>query len=171
MLGMGAYTPLDGFMGHDDWRSLGHGDEACQRRVLAHTRSRCRWQRGIADSLAVRRGGGACRCRDRRGARPAHGAGEIRDRPRARMQARVSHHRSQASRRGEGDAAGRGQHRRPCDRAFGGRISGEIQGSLSAARGIARRVREAGLEAGLPPSRRAIPCIAATSIWPRSRRR
>src|SRR6186997_2501316 len=21
MIGMGAYTPLDGFMGHDDWRS------------------------------------------------------------------------------------------------------------------------------------------------------
>ena len=119
MLGMGAYTPLDGFMGHDDWRcsvtemKLANGvfwpipDHA-----VAGTRD-CRQPRR-------RRGGGACRCRNRRGARPAHRTGKIRDRPRARMQARISHHRSQASRGGEGDAAGRGQHRRPCDCAFGG---------------------------------------------------
>ena len=35
MLAMGAYTPLDGFMGHDDWRGSCHRHEAAQRRVLA----------------------------------------------------------------------------------------------------------------------------------------
>ena len=52
MLGMGAYTPLDGFMGHDDWRRV------CREMRLA---SGLFWpipitlsqQQGVADALAV----------------------------------------------------------------------------------------------------------------------
>ena len=35
MLAMGAYTPLDGFMGHDDWRGSCLDMKLTQRRVLA----------------------------------------------------------------------------------------------------------------------------------------
>ena len=52
MLGMGAYTPLDGFMGHDDWRRV------CREMRLA---SGLFWpipitlsqQQGVADAMAV----------------------------------------------------------------------------------------------------------------------
>src|SRR5262245_65441156 len=52
MLGMGAYTPLDGFMGHDDWRSS-VGDMKLANGVFWPIPITLSLSADIADSIAV----------------------------------------------------------------------------------------------------------------------
>ena len=51
MLAMGAYTPLDGFMGHDDWRGSCLDMKTEPTACSGRSRSRFRSTRTLADSI------------------------------------------------------------------------------------------------------------------------
>jgi len=105
MLAMGAYTPLDGFMGHDDWRGSCRGYETDQRRLLADPDHTFR-SKDLADSIHAEEEVALVDAETGEILAVMEVQREIFDRQATRGRARLSHRRSEASRRSESPASG-----------------------------------------------------------------
>ena len=108
MMGIGAFTPLDGFMGKRRLAAAAAKPTAAEQEgtVLAHPHHPL-GRRGLCQVDGGRRRSGALGRRNRVHHGHDEGGGKIRHRQRVRVQADLPHHRPQASRRAEGHGAGR----------------------------------------------------------------
>ncbi len=170
MLGIGGFTPLDGFMTHADWEGVCDGMK---------TTSGLFWPIPITLSVDAARAASIRIGEDIALVDPDDGellatmmvTEKYGDRQGARMRDGVPDDRPEASGRQAGDGPGRGQPRRPDQGAVDRRLRRQVRRAVHDAGGDARAVHLARLVAG-----RRIPdaqsrCTARTSTWPRSRSR
>ena len=164
MLAMGAYTPLDGFMGHDDWRGscldmkLTSGVFWPIPITLPVDRSPCRQH-------PCRRRGHAHRRGVRRNTRRHGGSREIFNRQATGGRARLSHRRSEASGRRQGTWSGECQLGRARHGAERRRISCQNTRTFISVLPSRGPCFSSGAGRMSLPSKPAIPCTAATSTW------
>ncbi len=147
-------------------RVLSHAQQ--ERAVLADSHHAFR-RRGLCEIDRGGRGSGAVGRRDRvhHGHHEDHR--EVRDRQGVRVQAGVPDQRPGASRRAEGDGAGRRQSGRPGEGGLRIVLPRNVQGHLSAAGRSSQGIRRARLEHRGRPAACAIRCTTPTPIWPGSR--
>jgi len=126
MLGIGGFSPLEGFMTHADWQGV------CDGYRMA---SGLFWPIPITLSASaamadgINTGSGTRARRPGLGRNPRHHEGEreIRDRQGARVHVGISDHGWRASGRENGSGAGRSQPRRPGQGALRRRLQGEVR--------------------------------------------
>ncbi len=133
MLGMGAYTPLDGFMGEADWRGCSENMTLASGLfwpipITLSCAQELGDSIGIGEDVALVEGDsdemlGILTVEEK-----------VRDRPRIRVFARVPHDGSGASRRRQGAEPGSREPRRSRAHAVGRPFSGDLRRALSSSR-------------------------------------
>ena len=170
MMGIGAFTPLRGFMGQADWKgACDDHDPAHQGRpLLAHPHHALRGE-GARRLHHDRRGGGALGHRDRHPRWATMKVDrEVRHRQGPRVQAGLPDHRPEAPGRQEGHGAGRGQPRRARSRCSPSPTSPRCSRASTSAPPRRARCSRSAAGARSPRCSSATRCTAPTPTWPGS---